>query len=66
MAEELGIAGFVRNEPNGAVYIEAEGTTDQLAQLIDWCKVGPTSARVENVHYTPGEIVNFSDFEVRR
>ena len=65
-AEELGIAGFVRNEPDGTVYIEAEGEMPQLSALIDWCKQGPTHANVENVHFIKGEVMNFKGFDIKR
>ncbi len=64
-AEELGIAGFIRNEPSGSVYIEAEGQMAQLSSLIDWCKIGPRHSNVENVHFTTGDVVDFIGFEVR-
>ncbi|MDX1628952.1 MAG: acylphosphatase [Fulvivirga sp.] len=64
-ARELGITGWVRNEPDGTVYMEAEGEKEQLDELIDWCKEGPPRARVENVHYTADEVQGFEKFEVR-
>lgn len=64
-AKELGIKGWVRNEADGSVYIEAEAEKEKLDQLIDWCKEGPSRARVENVHYDVGEVVGFEKFEVR-
>jgi len=65
-AMELGVKGWVKNETNGTVYIEAEGPREALDKLIDWCKQGPTHANVENVHYEAGEVVGFEGFEVRR
>lgn len=65
-AQELGVKGWVRNEPNGTVYMEAEGGRDALDKLIDWCKQGPPRAKVENVHYEVGEVEGFEKFEVRR
>ncbi len=61
----LGVKGFVKNMPDGTVYIEAEGTYSQLNELIDWCKQGPKFSKVENVHYSPGELNAFDDFEIR-
>ena len=65
-AKELGLSGWVRNEPDGTVYVEAEGSKEALDQLIDWWKQGPPRAKVENVHYEVGEVVGFGGFEVRR
>jgi acylphosphatase len=64
-AEELGISGFVKNQPDGSVYIEAEGQMAQLSALIDWCKIGPSHARVENVHFVPGDVMDFKGFAIK-
>lgn len=39
-AEELNLAGWVKNEPNGSVKIVAEGEEKDLNKLIEWCKGG--------------------------
>lgn len=65
-AKELGICGFVKNESDGSVYAEAEGTEVQLKNLIAWCKSGPPLANVQSVFVEEGEICGFEDFEVRR
>ncbi len=48
-ANEIGVNGFVKNLPNGDVYIEASGTSSQLEQLILLCNQGPAHSNVENV-----------------
>jgi acylphosphatase len=48
-AEELGLSGYVRNLPGGAVEVLAEGERKQLERLIGYLKVGPPSAKVEKV-----------------
>ena len=65
-ANELGLKGFVRNEPNGDVYIEDEGDDSVLQNFISWCKEGPPRARVQNVSVKEIALKNYSDFEVRR
>jgi acylphosphatase len=65
-ADELKLKGFVRNEPNGDVYIEAEGSETQLNELISWCKKGPTHARVTDVKVNPSAVKNFKTFEISR
>lgn len=49
VARKIGVTGFVQNEPDGSVYIEAQGSEQQLEELIDWCKRGPERAVVEKV-----------------
>jgi acylphosphatase len=48
-AERLGLTGFVRNLPDGAVEIVAEGDRRKLEELIAWCRRGPPAAKVEEV-----------------
>ena len=66
IANQLRIKGFVRNEPNGNVCIEAEGTEEELKKLIEWCKKGPPRANVVDVKFTEGEMKNFFSFEIKR
>ena len=62
-ATELGVTGFVRNMPNGEVYIEAEGTSQQLEEFIAWCRRGPQRAVVKHVFITEGMVVGFGGFQ---
>ena len=66
MADLLGIKGFVQNEPNGNVYIEAEGDDDLLIKLVQWCQHGPENAVVDHVSVADGPLQGFDGFEVRR
>lgn len=64
-AEELGLVGFVRNEPDGTVYIEAEGSDEVLEIFVHWCREGPEHASVEKVEAEEGDFENFQEFEIR-
>lgn len=49
-AIRLGIAGTVKNLPNGnQVFIVAQGEELKLSELIGWCHQGPGTAKVEKV-----------------
>ena len=64
-AARLGIAGFVRNEKDGSVYIEAEADEKILTEFLNWCRHGPKSARVDKVDYEYGDTLkNFSEFVI--
>ena len=65
-ARSLGLCGFVKNETDGSVYIEAEGDKEKLDQLVAWCKQGPPNAQVENVETTEGKLKNFDQFDIKR
>jgi acylphosphatase len=65
-ANALGLAGFVRNLPDGSVEVEAEGPKATLDKLCALLEEGPMSARVRNVQKSWGETQGkFSEFEVR-
>ncbi len=66
-ADLFGLKGFVRNEPNDDVYIEAEGEEEQLRLFLDWCARGPSRARVDILEVKEDNMLtNFTWFEVRR
>jgi acylphosphatase len=49
-AKELGLTGYARNLPSGQdVEVVAEGDREILERLIEYLKIGPPSATVENV-----------------
>ncbi|HZO82699.1 MAG TPA: acylphosphatase [Candidatus Binataceae bacterium] len=48
-AHALGLAGWVRNLPDGDVEIVAEGPRRELKILAAWAHQGPRLARVESV-----------------
>ena len=64
-ADNLGVHGFVRNLLNGNVYIEAEGTEEQLQRFVNWCKIGPRLAHVDEVIEEHGNPAHFNCFEIR-
>lgn len=51
MAQKYNITGFIRNEPDGLVYIEAEGEEENLNKFLEWCKKGPNMAKIEKVKF---------------
>jgi acylphosphatase len=66
VARSLGLSGFVRNEKDGSVYIEAEGEEADLKKLEDWCRQGPPRAAVTHVGVTAGEVTGFNGFTIAR
>lgn len=65
-AIKLGINGFVKNESNGDVYLEAEGREEQLKKLIDWLWKGPDRAIVKDIKIAAGELKNYNDFIIKK
>lgn len=48
-AARLGVAGFARNDADGSVTVEAEGSAGAVAAMEAWCRIGPTRAEVITV-----------------
>lgn len=65
VAGRMGLKGFVRNEPDGAVYIEAEGDERILNEFVNWCKQGPRLAQVDHLDVQDGSWVGFTDFVIK-
>lgn len=65
-ALSLGLSGYVKNLPDGAVDILATGNREQLDELIAWCKIGPPPAKVKEVIVKEMELEIFEGFEIRR
>ncbi|RZK40460.1 MAG: acylphosphatase [Pedobacter sp.] len=64
VADQMGIKGFVKNQKDGSVYIEAEGDETTLSMFLAWCEEGPDKSVVENVVAEDGELKNYRNFEV--
>ena len=48
-AEQLGLTGWVRNTTDRNVEAVFEGEENLIQEMLDWCRHGPSSAKVENV-----------------
>lgn len=65
-AGRLDLAGWVRNENDGSVRVEAEGPRSALDDLLDALRDGPRAARVEDVSADWQDADgSFETFEVR-
>lgn len=49
-ANELGLTGWIKNNPDGTVTVCAEGEKEKLEQFIEYCKTGSNSSKVENIN----------------
>jgi acylphosphatase len=64
-AERLGVAGWVRNEPDGSVALSVEGGDDAVEAMVQWCGRGPSYASVRDVAVTEARPTGASGFEIR-
>jgi acylphosphatase len=60
-AEEIGVAGWVRNLPDGSVGAIFEGDADKVDKMIEWCSEGSPMGRVDRVEVI--EDVYTGDFD---
>ena len=64
-AEQHGIAGWVRNNPDGTVEAVFEGEDADVERLVRFARDGPSGARVERVEVFEEEPESLSGFSVR-
>ncbi|MCG8309893.1 MAG: acylphosphatase [Cytophagales bacterium] len=63
-AESLNIKGFVKNNSDGSVFIEAEGTDDNLSKFMALCKNGSGWSHVERLDFTEYPTRGFDKFKI--
>lgn len=56
-ARTLGLAGWVRNRPDGTVEVLAMGNHEQLSRLHSRLRQGPRAARVDNIDVSEAQPV---------
>ena len=60
-----GVGGFVRNLPDGRVEACLEGEDEAVSRVVEWCRKGPSYARVTGVEVTDEEPRGDRGFEIR-
>jgi acylphosphatase len=66
VADQIGIAGWVKNTEDGSVEIMASGTEEELNKFIEWCKQGPRKAVVDKVKVLNTGDHAFNGFKIIR
>ncbi|MDP4240450.1 MAG: acylphosphatase [Bacteroidota bacterium] len=61
-AMTLGLDGFVKNMPDGSVYMEVEGNQVDLDEFVYWCHTGPSYSRVLDVIVSISNLEGFTGF----
>jgi acylphosphatase len=64
-AQSRGVAGWVRNCPDGSVEAVFEGAPDAVEALVSWARVGPPHASVADVTVEDEQPEGLSGFTVR-
>jgi acylphosphatase len=63
-ARQLGVAGSIRNRPDGAVEAVFEGQADAVERMIEWAREGPPGAGVDQVEVFEEQPTGESGFRV--
>jgi acylphosphatase len=66
LAREAGLAGHVRNLPDGRVEAVFEGPGEGVDRLVAWCRTGPEMARVDEVEIVAEQPLGDREFRVSR
>jgi acylphosphatase len=64
-ARSAGIAGWVRNRPDGTVEAVFEGEAQAVERLVTLCHEGPRGARVDRVEVSVEEPEGLAEFSIR-
>ncbi len=64
-AQSAGVAGWIRNNPDGTVEAVFEGEPDVVERLIAFCREGPRGARVDWVDVSAEEPERLTGFAAR-
>jgi acylphosphatase len=64
-ADTLGVAGWARNRADGSVEVWAEGPGGAVEALLDYCRVGPPRATVQDVRVDEVTPAGMTGFEIR-
>ncbi len=64
-ARLLGVAGWVRNLPDGAVEAVFEGPPEAVESMVEYCRRGPGSAVVQEIEVVPEQPERLAGFRVR-
>jgi acylphosphatase len=65
LAESAGVAGWVRNLPDGRVEAVFEGSDEDVGPLVAWAHTGPRLAQVEDVAVQPEPPEGLTTFQIK-
>jgi acylphosphatase len=64
-ANARGVAGWIRNRPDGTVEAVFEGEPDAVEAMLAFCRQGPRGAAVDHVDVSDQEPEDLAGFQVR-
>lgn len=64
-ARAAGVAGWIRNRPDGAVEAWFEGDAQAVDKLVTWCREGPSQADVDSMEVSEESPAGLEDFRIQ-
>jgi acylphosphatase len=64
-ARAAGVAGWVRNCPDGTVEAVFEGDADAVLTVVNWCMTGPPRAQVTDIEVFEEDVEDEAGFRIR-
>ena len=64
-AQAFGVAGWVRNLPDGRVEFHCQGRPSLVSAFIEWLHEGPPMARVSDVEVEETATSSIAGFDIR-
>jgi acylphosphatase len=64
-AATAGVAGWVRNRPDGTVEAVFEGPADRVERMVDWARRGPSRAIVSDITIREERPEGLAGFAIR-
>lgn len=65
VATQAGVAGWVRNLPDGRVEAVFEGATEAVERMVAWARQGPARARIDELSVTGEPAEGLTGFRIR-
>ena len=65
-AMNLGVQGYVKNEPDGSVLLEVQGAEAAVNEMVNWCKKGPMLARVKHIDIANQTAKKLVSFDIKK
>lgn len=65
-AYRYNITGSIEIKGKDKVLIEAEGTEQDIAAFVEWCRRGSPFSKIKEIQIEEGQLKNYGSFEIIR
>ncbi len=64
LAKNLDLKGYIKYTGENQLYVEVEGKSNAVQSFLDWCRQGPSLARVDEYEARESELKGFRKFSI--